>query len=83
MAGEHFGYGAGAFGVETLASDIPNVGSANYSGASAGTYIDENGERYLTRSKFKVSANFRSGKVDMGTIDIDVDLSGRDPLPVA
>ena len=59
--------GAGAFGVETLAADIPNVGSANYNGATAGTYVDENGREYTTRSKFIAAANFRTGEITLGT----------------
>jgi len=62
---------AGAFGVETLAAEIPNVGSASYAGASAGVFVDRNGRHYTTRSKFSSSANFRTGDVTLGTIDTE------------
>jgi hypothetical protein len=61
--------GAGSFGVETGSADVPEVGSANYTGATTGLYVDAEGREHVTKSKFGASVNFRSRDVYMGTID--------------
>ena len=59
--------GAISAGAATPGSSIPVTGTANYSGAAGGLYVDPAGVTYLARSASALSTNFATNSVSFST----------------
>ncbi|MEM8988653.1 MAG: transferrin-binding protein-like solute binding protein [Pseudomonadota bacterium] len=60
-------FGHSVFGVQTLASDMPTTGTAQYQGLSYGALVDESrplGNISLLRGDLTINANFETGAVE-------------------
>ena len=67
--------GGGSAGSLTTGTAIPTSGSANFSGTSAGVYVNSSGNAYLTGSAMSSSVNFATRSVSFATTGTQILLS--------
>lgn len=67
--------GGGSVGSLTTGVSIPTSGTANFSGTSAGTYVNSSGTPYLTGSSMSASIDFATRSLSFATTGTSILLS--------